>query len=83
MESLMGRKATINMKCIDEESFKWSVMRALNPITKSSDRVTKVLREQSKSYNWEGVSSLVEKSTVVVKVVKEQPKHCSWGVVDF
>ena len=51
----MSRKATINMKCEDGESFKWAVTRALNPITKNSDRVTKILREQSKKYNWGGL----------------------------
>ena len=51
----MSRKATINMKCNDEESFKWVVTRALNPTTKSSERVTKTLREQSKQYNWDSI----------------------------
>ena len=50
-----NKKATINMKCSDEESFKWAVARALNPIAKSSGRVTKVLRAQSKLLNWEGL----------------------------
>ena len=50
-----NKKATINMECSDEESFKWAVARALNPIAKSSGRVTKVLRAQSKLLNWEGL----------------------------
>ena len=54
-ESLKSKKATIDMKCIDEESFKWAVTRALNPIDKRSERVTKILREQSEKYNWEGL----------------------------
>ena len=54
-ESLKNKKATINMKCGDEESFKWAVTRALNPTIKSSERITKVLTQQSKSYNWEGI----------------------------
>ena len=56
MKSLISRKATsINMKCSNEESFKWSVTRALNPTTKSSERVTKVLIQQSKNYNWDSI----------------------------
>ena len=55
MKSLISRKATINMKCSDEESFKWSVTRALNPTTKSSERITKVLIQQSKNYNWDSI----------------------------
>ena len=54
-ESLKNKKATINMLCRDEESFKWSVTRALNPSIKSPGRVTKVLIQQSKNYNWEGL----------------------------
>ena len=54
-ESLKNKNATINMKCNDKESFKWSVTRALNPTTKSSERITKVLRVQSENYNWEGL----------------------------
>ena len=55
MKSLINRKATINMKCEDGESFKWAVTRALNPITKSSERVTKILIRQSKNYNWDSI----------------------------
>ena len=54
-ESLKSKKATINMKCNDEESFKWAVTRALNPIDRNADRVTKILREQAEKYNWEGL----------------------------
>ena len=55
MKSLINRGATINMKCIDGESFKWSVTRALNPTTKRSERITKVLIQQSKNYNWDSI----------------------------
>ena len=54
-ENLKNKKATINMKCKDEESFKWCVTRMLNPSIKSPERVTKVLIQQSKNYNWEGL----------------------------
>ena len=55
MKSLTSRKATINMRCNDDESFKWVVTRALNPIDKSSERVTKILKEQSRLLDWEGL----------------------------
>ena len=45
MKSLVSRKATINMKCNDEESFRWAVTRALNPVDVQASRVTKVLKE--------------------------------------
>ena len=43
MESLMNKNAITNMKCSDEESFRWAVTRVLNPTTKNSERVTKIL----------------------------------------
>ena len=65
------KKAIINMKnekCKEgdkhcecekcEESkmcFKWAVTRALNPVNRDSERVTKELREQAKKYNWDGI----------------------------
>ena len=52
----MNKNAITNMKCSDEESFKWTVTRVLNPTTKNSERVTKILRRQFKKYNWEGVN---------------------------
>ena len=54
-ENLKNKNATINMKCKDEESFKWSVTRALNPSIKSPERITKILIRQSMNYNWEGL----------------------------
>ena len=43
------------MKNEDDMCFKWAVTRALNPVDKNPERVTKLLREQSEQYNWEGV----------------------------
>ena len=43
------------MRCSSEESFKWAMTRALNPVVKTSERVTKILKEQSKLLNWEEV----------------------------
>ena len=84
MKSLMSRNGTINMKCSDEESFKWSVTRALNPITKSSERITKTLKEQSKNYNWGGVDFLTKSSEGITEILKEQPKnYYNWLEVDF
>ena len=43
------------MECNNEESFKWAMTRALDPIGKDSQRITKILREQAEKYNWEGL----------------------------
>ena len=55
MKSLVSRKATINMKCNDEESFRWAVARALDPVDVQANRVTKTLKDQSERYNWDGL----------------------------
>jgi hypothetical protein len=36
--------------------FKWAVTRALNPVGDNPHRITKELREQSKKYDWSGIS---------------------------
>ena len=51
------RKALINMKNEDEECFKWAVTRALNPVDKDPQQVTKELRKQSEELNWDGIES--------------------------
>ena len=43
------------MKNEDEECFKWAVTRALNPVEKNKQRVTKELRKQSEELNWDGI----------------------------
>ena len=55
-KSLKNKKALINIKNRDNECFKWSVTRALNPVDKNQDKMSKVLREQSEKYNWDGIS---------------------------
>ena len=64
------KKAVINMmnkeckkKCGEcdqcKESkmcFKWAVTRALNPVDRNSERITKELREQAKKYKWEEIT---------------------------
>ena len=53
--NLVRKKAIINIKNEDDECFKWCVTRALNPVVKNAERVTKVLREQAKKLNWGGL----------------------------
>jgi hypothetical protein len=43
------------MKNDDDECFKWAVTRALNPVDKNSERISKQLRRQSEELNWEGI----------------------------
>ena len=43
------------MKNKDEECFKWTVTRALNPVDKDSQRVMKELRKQSEELDWDRI----------------------------
>ena len=52
---LKNKKAVINPKNEDNQCFKWCVVRALNPVKKNSERITKELIEQAKSLNWNGL----------------------------
>ena len=54
--SLKNKKALINIKNRDNECFKWSVTRFLNPVDRDAERMSKILREQSEKYNWDGIS---------------------------
>ena len=42
----------INMKNDDNECFKWCITRALNPVDKNAERVTKILRMQFTKLKW-------------------------------
>ena len=53
---LANKKAIINLKNEDTECFKWCVARALNPVQRDSERVTKQLRKQAEELNWNGVT---------------------------
>src|SRR5688572_26446242 len=52
---LASKKGIINMKNEDEECFKWCVTRALNPIARDSERITKELIKQSEELDWSGI----------------------------
>ncbi len=50
------KNIVINMKNKDNQCFKWAVTRALNPADGNPNRITNELREQTKKYNWEGIT---------------------------
>ena len=43
------------MKNADQECFKWSVTRALNPVKKNSERISKDLRKRAECLNFQGI----------------------------
>ncbi len=40
----------------DNQCFKWAVTRALNPIDKNPERITKELKDQAEKYDWSGIT---------------------------
>jgi len=53
---LADKKAVINLKNEDNQCFKWCLARALNPVDKNSQRVTKELRKQAEEPNWNDIT---------------------------
>ena len=54
-KKIANRKALINMMSNDDKCFKWAVTRALNPVTKNAERISKELKKQASELNWNGV----------------------------
>jgi len=52
---LASKKANINMKNTDNHCFKWCIARALNPVERDSERITKILSKQAESLNFKGI----------------------------
>ena len=60
------KKVVINMKNDDDQCFKWSVVRALNPVEKNSERITNELKEQSERLDWSGLKFPVKLDQIVI-----------------
>ena len=60
------KKAVINMKNNDDQCFKWSVVRALNPVEKNSERITKELKDQSERLDWRGLKFPVDLKQIII-----------------
>ena len=54
-EKLAKKKAIINTENKDNQCFKWAVTRALNPVQRDGERITKMLRAQADKLNWNGL----------------------------
>ena len=61
------KKAVINMKNDDDDQcFKWSVVRALNPVDVHPERVSKELKDQSERLDWSGLKFPVKLDQIVI-----------------
>ena len=63
---IASKKAVINMKNKDDQCFKWSVVRALNPVEKNSERVSKELKDQSERLDWSGLKFPVQLNQIII-----------------
>src|SRR5258708_6082285 len=52
---LANKKAIVNMKNEDDQCFKWCMTRALNPVDKNQERITKELRIQADKLKWNDI----------------------------
>ena len=60
------KKAVINMKNGDDQCFKWSVTRALNPVDIHPERITKELKDQSERLDWSGLKFPVDLKQITI-----------------
>ena len=60
------KKAVINMKNNDDQCFKWSVTRALNPVDVHPERVSKELKDQSERLDWSGLKFPVKLDQIII-----------------
>ena len=57
---IINKKAVTNIQNNDNECFKWSILRALNPKEDNPQRIDLRLREKVKDFNWEGIKFPVD-----------------------
>ena len=58
--ALKNKKCIINMKNEDDECFKWSVLRALNPKDKNAERIDNDLKSKQNTINMKGIKYPVD-----------------------
>ena len=65
-KKIRDKKAVINMKNNDDQCFKWSVTRALNPVDVHPERITKELKDQSERLDWSGLKFPVKLDQIAI-----------------
>ena len=65
-KKIATKKTVINMKNDDDQCFKWSVTRALNPVDIHPERVSKELKDQSERLDWSGLKFPVKLNHIVI-----------------
>jgi RNase H-fold protein (predicted Holliday junction resolvase) len=75
---IVDKWTIINIKNEDDMCFKYAVTRAVHPVERKANTVSKLLRKQTEEYNWEGLTF-----PVAVKDVKTFSKNNNIGVNVF
>ena len=72
---IKNKGVVINMKNEDNQCFKWCVARALNPVEKNSERITKELKDQSERLDWSGLRFPVDLKQIKIfeKIILASP----------
>lgn len=52
---LVDKKAIINLKNNDDECFKWCVTRAINPVEKNAEYISKQVIKELMELDWDGI----------------------------
>ena len=65
-KKIATKKAVINMKNDDDQCFKWSITRALNPVDVHPERITKELKDQSERLDWSGLKFPVDLNQIPI-----------------
>ena len=71
-KDLRDKKAILNMKNKDQECFKYAMTRALNPVEKDGERISRALILQSENFCWKGISFPMQLSEIG-KFEKQNP----------
>ena len=69
--SLQKRKAVVNIKNADNQCFKRCITKALNPVDKDPQRITKLHRAQSEQLYWSNINFIM-KLTDISKFEKNE-----------
>ena len=73
-DKIIKKEAIINIKNEDNQCFKWSVLSCLFPVNKNSTRVSKKMKLNAASLNWNGLEFPVQVDKIVI-FERNNPKY--------
>ena len=73
-DKIRNKKAVVNIKNEDNQCFKWSTTRALFPENRDNERITKTLKANAASLNWDGLEFPVQVDKIGI-FEKNNPKY--------